>query len=98
MRGIINKLIKRFLFHLLLVLMLLNHQNPFSMLLFQHILIDVENVMNQTISVKTAQSLKSTNQLKLKRLSLSLTISFSVKILKYNISAIIMMMIFQKMI
>ena len=62
MKGIINKLIKGFLFYLLLVSVLLDYQNPFDMtfpimsftkLLFQHISMNVEDVVSQAISVKT---------------------------------------------
>ena len=106
MRGIASESIRRPLLYLLLASALLDHQNPFSMtlstvnfikLLSQHVLINVEDVMSQTISVKTAQSLKLTNQLRLRRLNLSLTISSPVKILRYDISAVVMMMISQKM-
>ena len=92
-KSIINKLIRRFLFCLLLIPMSLSYQNPFDMLLFQHVLMNVEDVMSQIISVKTAQSFKSINQLRLKKLSPSLIISFFVKILRHNIPAVIMMMI-----
>ena len=62
-RDIISKLIKKNLFHLLLVSVLLNYQNPFNMILFitsfaeslfQHVLINVKDVVSQIISVKTA--------------------------------------------
>ena len=105
-RGIVSKLIKKPLFHLLLIPASLSYQNPFSMtllimsfaeLLFQHVLMNVEDVVSQIISVKTAQSFKSTDQLRLRKLSSSLTISFSVKILRLNIPAVVMMMISQKM-
>ena len=82
--------------------MLLNYWNllniifliiNFAELLFQHILINVENVMSQTILIKIVQSFKSTNQFRFRKLNSDLTISFSVKILKYNISAAVMMII-----
>ena len=104
MRGTISKPPRKPLLHLLLAPALLGHQNPFSMilpttsfteLLFQHISMDVEGVVNQVTSVKTAQNPKSTNQLRFRKLSSSLTISSSVKILKHNISAAVMI-IFQK--
>ena len=104
-KGIISRSFKKPLFHLLLILMPLNHWNLFSMRLlitsfikplFQHVLMNAGNVMSQIISVKTAQSFKSTNQLKLKRLSSSLTISSPVKILRLNISVAVMMMVSQK--
>ena len=104
-RGITSGLIRRPLLHLLLVPVLLNHQNPFGMtlptasfikLLSQHILMDVEDVVSQAISVKTAQSLRLTNQLRLRRLSPSLMISSPVKILRPDIPAVVMMMVPQK--
>ena len=106
-RGIISELIKRFLLHLLLTSASLNHWNLFSMTLltvsfikslFQHILMNVEDVMSQAISVKTAQSLKSTNQLRLRRLSPDLMISSLIKILRSDIPAAVMTIISQKMI
>ena len=98
MRGIASESIRKPLFHLLLVPVLLGHQNPFNMPLFQHILMNVENVMSQAILIKTAQSLKLTNQLRLRKLSSGLTISSSVKILRHDIPAAVMMMVSQKMI
>ena len=107
MRGITSRLIRRSLFCLLLVSTLLSHQNPFSMTLLtvsfikslsQYVLMNVLDVMSQIISVKTAQSFKLTNQLRLRRLSSSLTISSLIKILRSNIPAVMMMMIPQKMI
>ena len=97
-RGITSRSIRRLLFCLLLVPVLLSHQNPFGMLLFQHVLMDVGDVVSQAILIKTAQSLKSTNQLRLRRLSLSLIISSLIKILRHNIPAAVMMMVPQKMI
>ena len=106
-RGITSGSIRRPLLHLLLVPVLLGHWNPFSMtlptmsfteLLFQHVLMDVGDVVSQAISVKTAQSLRPTNQFKSRRLSLSLIISSPVKILRPNIPAVVMMMVSQKMI
>ena len=61
--------------------------------LFQHILMNAEDVMSQIILIKTVQSLKLTNQFKLKRLSSDLMISSSVKILRHNNIVIMMMMI-----
>ena len=101
-KSIINESIRRPLLHLLLIPILLGHQSPFSItfpimnfteLLFQHVLINVEDVVSQTISVKTAQNFKSTNQFRLKKLNLSLTISFSVQILRHNISAAVIIII-----
>ena len=106
-RSIISKSIRRLLLHLLLVPVSLNHQNPFNMSLptadfseslFQCVLIDVGNMMSQTILVKIVQSPKPTNQLKFRRLSSSLTFSFSVKILKHDIPTAMIIMISQKMI
>ena len=106
-RGIASESIRRPLFCLLLALMLLSHWNLFSMIflitsfikpLFQHILINVEDVVSQIISVKIVQSPKPTNQLRFRRLNPSLIISFLIKILRHNISAAVMMMISQKMI
>ena len=106
-RDIISKSIKRSLFHLLLILTSLSYQNLFSIIcltvnfiesLFQHILMNVEDVVSQAISVKIVQSPKSINQLRFKRLSSDLTISSFVKILKHNISAAVIMMISQKII
>ena len=105
-RSIISESIRRPLFHLLLALMLLGHQNPFNMRLpttgfpelqFQCVLMDVGNVMSQAISVRIAQSLRLTNQLRLRRLSLGLMISSPVKILRPDISVVVMMMVPQKM-
>ena len=54
-KDIASELIKRFLFYLLLALMLLDHQNPFNInfptvsfaeLLSQHVLMNIENVMS----------------------------------------------------
>ena len=70
----------------------------FAKLLFQHILMDVGDVVSQAILVKTVQSLKPTNQLKFRRLSSGLMINSFIKILRHNISAAVMMMIPQKMI
>ena len=98
MRGIASGSIRRPLLRLLLVPVSLGHWNPFSIPLFQHVLMDVEDVVSQAILVKTAQNLKLTNQLRLKRLSLNLMISSSVKILRHDIPAVVMMMISQKMI
>ena len=101
-KGIVSRLLKRPLLHLLLASALLDHWNPFgtslltvsfAKLLFQHVSINVEDVVSQTISIKIAQNLKSTIQLKSRRLSLSLTISSSVKILKHNILAAVMTII-----
>ena len=97
-RGTTSRSIRRPLLHLLLVFALLGHWNLFGMLLFQHILIDVGDVISQTILVKTAQSLKPTNQLRSRKLSSDLMISSPVKILRHDISAVMMMMIPQKMI
>ena len=106
-RGIVSRLIRRPLFCLLLASVLLNHQNLFSItllitnfieLLSQHILMDVKDVMDQIILIKTAQSLRLTNQFKLKKLSSNLTISSPIKILRPNIPAVMMMIISQKMI
>ena len=61
-RGIASESIRKPLLCLLLASVLLGHQNPFSMtlltvsfvkLLFQHILMNVGNVVNQIILVKT---------------------------------------------
>ena len=62
--------------------------------LFQYILMDIEDAVSQITTVKTVLSLKLINQLKLRKLSLSLTISSSIKILRHNISAAVMMIIF----
>ena len=70
----------------------------FTELLFQYVLMDVGDVMSQIISVKIVQSSKSINQLRFRRLSSDLMISFSVKILRHNIPAAVMMMISQKII
>ena len=59
---------------------------------------NAEDVMSQTILIKTAQNFKLINQLKFRKLSSDLMISFSVKILKHNILVTVMMIIFQKMI
>ena len=64
--------------------------------LFQHISMNVEDAVNQTTSVKTVSSLKLTNQLRLKKLNLNLTISSSVKILRHDIPAAMMMIVSQK--
>ena len=102
MKDITSESIRRPLFCLLLVSVLLGHQNPFSMtlltmsfveLLSQHVPMDIEDVVSQAILIKTAQSLKLTNQLRLKRLSSDLMISSPVKILRHNIPAAVMMMI-----
>ena len=62
-KSITSRLIKRLLFYLLFIFTLLNHQNLFSItlfitsfikLLFQHISINIKNVVSQTILVKTA--------------------------------------------
>ena len=107
MKSIISRSIRRSLLYLSLIPASLNYQNLFSKtflitsfteLLSQHILINVENVMNQTISVKIAQSLRSINQLRLRKLNSSLMISFSIKILRHNIPAAVMMIISQKII
>ena len=99
-RSITSKSIRGPLLHLLLTPTPLDYQNPFSMRLptvgfpeplFQCVLMNVGNVVSQTISVKTAQSLRPTTQLKLRKLNLSLMISSSVKISKHNISAAVMM-------
>ena len=66
--------------------------------LSQYVSIDVGDVINQTISVKTAQSPKPINQLKLRKLSSGLIISSSIKILKSDIPAVVMIIISQKMI
>ena len=66
----------------------------FTELLSQHVLINVEDVINQITLIKTAQSLKLTIQFELRKLNFNLIINSSVKILKYNISAAVMMMIF----
>ena len=106
-KRVISKSIIKFLLHLLLVSVLLNHQNPFSIILptvsfikslFQHILMNVEDVINQTILIKTAQSLRLINQLRFRKLSLSLIISSFIKILRHNISVVVMIMISQKII
>ena len=97
MRGIASRSIRRPLLHLLLVPASLGHQNPFGMLLFQHVLMNVEDVVSQAILVKTAQSLKPTNQLRLRRLNPGLMISSPIKILRHNIPAVVMMMVPQKM-
>ena len=106
-KGIASRSIRRPLLCLLLAPVLLGHQNPFSMtlpttsfieLLSQHIPMDVGDVVSQAILIKTAQSLRLTNQLKSKRLNPSLMISSPIKILRPNISAVIMMMVSQKMI
>ena len=96
-RGIASGSIRKPLLHLLLVPALLGHWNPFGMLLFQHILMNVEDVVSQTILIKTAQNLKLTNQLRLRRLSPDLMISSPVKILRHDIPVIMMMMVPQKM-
>ena len=101
-RGIASGSIRRPLLRLLLAPVLLGHQNPFGMtlptasfteLLFQHVPMDVGDVVSQAISVKTVQSPKPTNQLRFRRLGPSLTISSPVKILKHNIPAAVMMMV-----
>ena len=106
-RGIISESSERLLLCLLLISTLLGYQNLFSTSLPttsftklqpQHILMNVKNVVNQITSVKIAQSLKSTTQFRLKKLSFSLIISSSVKILKHNISAAMITMISQKII
>ena len=90
------------LLYLLLAPTLLDHWNPFGMTLptasfikplFQHVLMNVKDVVNQIILVKTAQSLRLTTQFKSRRLSLGLMISSPVKILKYDIPVAVMMMI-----
>ena len=105
-RGITSESIRRPLLCQLPAPAPLDHWNPFSMTLptvsftkplFQHILMNVGDVVSQAISVKTAQSLRPTNQLKSRKLSPSLTISSLIKILKHNIPAAVMMMIPQKM-
>ena len=107
MRGIINKSIRRPLLCLLLVPVPLNHWNPFSMicltisfarLLFQHILMNVEDVVSQAILIKIVQSPKLINQLRFRRLSSSLMISSLIKILRHNIPAAVIIMVSQKMI
>ena len=97
-RGIASESIRRPLLCLLLVSVLLGHQNLFSMLLFQHVLMNVGDVVNQAILIKTAQSFKLINQLRLRRLNSDLMISSPVKILRHDIPAVVMMMISQKMI
>ena len=101
-RGIASESIKRPLFCLLLAPALLGHWNPFSMRLpttgfpepqFQHILMNVGNVVSQIILVKIAQSPKLTNQFRLKKLNSGLIISSFIKILRYDTSAVVMMMI-----
>ena len=105
-KSITSESIRGPLLCLLLAPALLGHWNPFSIRLpttgfpklqFQHVLIDVGNVVSQTISVKIAQSLKPTNQLRLRRLSPSLTISSPVKILKHNTPVTMITIISQKM-
>ena len=96
-RGIASRSIRRSLLHLLLISTSLNHQNPFSISLFQHIPMNVGNVVNQAISVKIAWNPKSTGQLRSRRLSPGLTISSSVKILRHNTSAAVIIIISQKM-
>ena len=107
MKGIASELIRRPLLHLLLAPTSLDHWNPFDMtlliisfaeLLFQHVLINVGDVVSQAISVKIVQSPKLINQLRFRRLSPDLTISSFIKILRHNIPAAVMMMISQKMI
>ena len=66
--------------------------------LFQHVSIDIENVVSQITLVKIVQSLKSTNQLRFRKLNFDLTINSSVKILKHNILTVIIMIIPQKII
>ena len=69
-KDILSKLIRKSLLCLLLASVLLSHQNLFSMtlltinfikLLFQHILMNVEDVVSQAILIKTAQSLRLIN-------------------------------------
>ena len=105
-RRIASESIKRPLLCQLLVSALLGYWIPFSMtlltvsfaeLLFQHILMNVGNVVSQAILVKIVQSLKLTNQLRFRRLSSDLTISSPVKILRYNIPVTMIIMVFQKM-
>ena len=105
-KGIASGLIRKSLLHLLLVPMLLNHWNPFNMTcltasfarpLFQHVLMNVGDVVSQAISVKIVQSLKLINQLRFRRLSFDLIISSPVKILRHDIPMAVMMMILQKM-
>ena len=65
----------------------------FTELLFQHILINIENVTSQTILIKIVQSLKSINQLRFKKLNSGLIISSFIKILRYNILVVMIMII-----
>ena len=105
-RGTVSGPLRRPLLCLLLAPVLLGHRNPFSMTLpttgfteplFQPVPMDVGNVVSQAILVKTVQSPKLTNQLRLKRLSSDLMINSLIKILRHDISMAVMMMISQKM-
>ena len=66
----------------------------FTESLFQHLLINIKDVMNQTILIKIVQSFKLINQLKLRKLSSDLTISSFIKISRPDILAVIMIIIF----
>ena len=104
-RGIASRSIRRPLLYLLLVPMPLGHQNLFGMILpttsfteplFQHILMNVGDVVSQAILVKIVQNPKSINQFRLRRLSSGLTISSPVQILRHDIPVTVMMMVSQK--
>ena len=70
----------------------------FIKLLFQHILINIEDIMSQTILIKTAQSFKLINQFRFRKLNFNLIINSLIQILRHNIPAVVIMIIFQKMI
>ena len=101
-RSTVSRPPKRPLLCLLLAPAWLSYWNPFSIILptasfaeplFQHVLMNVEDVVSLVTLIKTVQSPKLTNQLRFRRLNPSLTISSSVKTLKYDTSAAVITMI-----